>query len=56
MGLATDFCVKWSALDAARLGFGVTVRLDACRAIDLEGSLATALDEMRARGVTLIEG
>lgn len=52
-GLATDFCVAYSALDAARLGFGVTVRLDACRAIDLDGSLATALEQMRAAGVRL---
>ena len=52
-GLATDFCVAYSALDAARLGFGVTVRLDACRAIDLDGSLAAALDQMRAAGVAL---
>lgn len=52
-GLATDFCVAYSALDAARLGFGVTVRLDACRAIDLDGSLAAALEQMRAAGVSL---
>ena len=52
-GLATDFCVAYSALDAARLGFGVTVRLDACRGIDLNGSLAAALDQMRAAGVRL---
>ncbi|MDP3341265.1 bifunctional nicotinamidase/pyrazinamidase [Frigidibacter sp.] len=52
-GLATDFCVAYSALDAARLGFDVTVRLDACRAIDLNGSLADALTQMRAAGVTL---
>src|SRR5690606_21250648 len=38
-GLATDFCVAYSALDAARLGFETTVALDACRAIDLDGSL-----------------
>jgi len=52
-GLATDFCVAYSALDAARLGFGVTVKLQACRAIDLNGSLAAALTQMRAAGVTL---
>ncbi len=52
-GLATDFCVAYSALDAARLGFAVEVRLDACRAIDLDGSLDAALDQMRAAGVTL---
>ena len=52
-GLATDFCVAYSALDAARLGYSVTVRLDACRGIDLENSLAAALDQMRAAGVSL---
>lgn len=56
VGLATDFCVAWSALDAARLGFVVTVELGACRAIDLDGSLARALGEMRAGGVTLVGG
>ena len=52
-GLATDFCVAYSALDAARLGFAAEVRLDACRAIDLDGSLGAALDQMRAAGITL---
>lgn len=54
VGLATDFCVGWSAMDAARLGFAVTVRLDLCRAIDADGSLDTALAGMRDTGVTLI--
>jgi len=54
-GLATDYCVAWSALDGARLGFDVTVRLDACRAIDLDGSLAKALREMEAAGVRLVD-
>ncbi|NKB29361.1 MAG: bifunctional nicotinamidase/pyrazinamidase [Rhodobacteraceae bacterium] len=53
VGLATDFCVNFSAVDAANLGFTVTVREDLCRAIDLDGSLATARDGMRAAGVTL---
>jgi nicotinamidase/pyrazinamidase len=53
-GLATDFCVKWSALDALRVGFEATVIEDACRAIDLEGSLAAALAEMRAAGVAIL--
>jgi len=53
-GLATDFCVAYSAIDAARLGFQVSVRLDACRAIDLDGSLAKAMAEMRAAGVALV--
>jgi nicotinamidase/pyrazinamidase len=53
-GLATDFCVAYTALDAARLGFSVTVVEDACRAIDLDGSLDAALAEMRAQGVRLV--
>jgi nicotinamidase/pyrazinamidase len=53
VGLATDFCVAYSALDAARLGLKATVRLDLCRAIDLNGSLTSAQDEMRAAGVLL---
>ncbi len=53
-GLATDFCVKFSAVDAARLGYGVTVRTDLCRAIDLEGSLAAAMEGMAVAGVTTI--
>jgi nicotinamidase/pyrazinamidase len=51
VGLATDYCVNYSALDAARLGFGVTVVDRACRAIDLNGSLADARAAMRAAGV-----
>jgi nicotinamidase/pyrazinamidase len=54
VGLATDYCVAYSALDAARLGYAVTVRLSACRAIDLNGSLADALAKMRDAGVQLI--
>ena len=53
-GLATDFCVAWSALDARRLGFEATVIEDACAAIDLDGSLQKAKAEMRAAGVNLI--
>ncbi|GAA6201416.1 bifunctional nicotinamidase/pyrazinamidase [Aquicoccus sp. SU-CL01552] len=53
VGLATDFCVHFSAVDAAKLGFEVTVRLDACRAIDLDGSLSAALGAMKEAGVTL---
>lgn len=54
VGLATDFCVAYSALDAARLGFGVTVIEAACRAIDLDGSLAGARGKMMAAGVRLV--
>lgn len=52
-GLATDFCVAFTALDAARLGFEVTVDLAACRAIDLDGSLQSALDRMKEAGIAL---
>ena len=51
VGLATDFCVAWSAIDGAREGFEVAVVEDACRAIDLDGSLAAAWKEMAAAGV-----
>jgi nicotinamidase/pyrazinamidase len=53
-GLATDYCVAYSALDAARLGFKVTVRLDCCRAIDLDGSLQRMTVRMRDAGVKLV--
>lgn len=51
VGLATDFCVAYSALDAATSGFAVTVREGACRAIDLSGSLAEAKAKTLAAGV-----
>ena len=51
VGLATDFCVAWSAIDGAREGFEVAVVEDACRAIDLDGSLAAAWEQMSASGV-----
>ena len=54
-GLATDFCVRYSAVDGARLGFSVTVVEDACRAIDLDGSLAEAMQDMRKHGVTIVQ-
>jgi nicotinamidase/pyrazinamidase len=54
-GLATDVCVGFSALDAVRLGFDVTMVMDACRAIDTDGSLARAMDEFKAAGVKLVE-
>jgi len=53
VGLATDFCVNYSAVDAAKLGFDVTVLLDHCRAIDFDGSLAAAESGMVSAGVTL---
>lgn len=52
-GLATDYCVAYSALDAAALGYQANVLMDACRAIDLNGSLADATAKLHAAGVTL---
>ena len=52
-GLATDFCVAYSALDARSLGFETVVATDACRAIDLNGSLDAAMRDMAAAGVRL---
>ena len=51
VGLATDFCVNFSAVDAAKLGFEVTVQAALCRAIDLNGSLAAARAGMQDAGV-----
>ncbi|MFV0386621.1 bifunctional nicotinamidase/pyrazinamidase [Paracoccus sp. (in: a-proteobacteria)] len=53
VGLAHDFCVAWSAMDAAAQGFSATVIESATRAIDLEGSRDKARTAMRAAGVTL---
>ena len=53
VGLATDYCVAYSALDAARLGFKATVLLGACRGIDLGGSLAAMIASMRDAGIVL---
>jgi nicotinamidase/pyrazinamidase len=50
-GLATDFCVAWTALDARKLGYKAGVIEDACRAIDLQGSLAAAWEKMKKAGV-----
>lgn len=55
VGLATDFCVAYSALDAVTHGFDVRLRLDACRGIDLNGSMQQMLDEMKSAGVELTE-
>jgi nicotinamidase/pyrazinamidase len=54
-GLATDFCVAFSALDACSEGFPVFLVEDACRAIDLEGSLANAIQQMDDAGVIRIQ-
>ena len=53
VGLATDFCVNFSAVDAAKLGFKTRVIESLCRSIDLDGSLARARDGMRDAGVDL---
>lgn len=55
VGLATDFCVAYSAVDARRHGFDTTVVIDGCRAIDLNGSLDAAIRDMTAAGVTLLD-
>jgi nicotinamidase/pyrazinamidase len=54
VGLATDYCVLYSALDGCEAGFEVTVDTAACRGIDLDGSLARALAAMREAGVRLV--
>jgi len=53
-GLATDFCVFYSALDGRQAGFEVAVVTDACRGIDMDGSLALAMRSMKEAGVTLL--
>jgi nicotinamidase/pyrazinamidase len=53
VGLATDFCVNFSAVDAAKLGFKVTVDMALCRAIDFDGSLDAAKTGMTGAGVVL---
>lgn len=55
MGLATDYCVKFTALDARTLGFNVFLVEDACRGVDLKpGDVARAIEEMKDAGVTII--
>jgi nicotinamidase/pyrazinamidase len=53
-GLATDFCVFYSALDGRQAGFAVTVVTDACRGIDMDGSLSQAMRSMNEAGVTIL--
>jgi nicotinamidase/pyrazinamidase len=55
VGLATDFCVAWSAMDARKAGFGALVIEDACRGIDADGSLAKAWKDMLGAGVKRIK-
>lgn len=54
VGLALDFCVAWSALDARSAGFNTWVIADACKAIDLDGSLAKASKDLAVAGVVRI--
>jgi len=54
-GLATDFCVAWTAIDARQAGLSVYVVEDACRGIDIGGSLAKAWADMTAAGVKKIQ-
>ena len=54
VGLATDFCVAYSALDAVGQGFSARVLLEACRGIDLMGSMETMISKMKAAGVDVI--
>jgi nicotinamidase/pyrazinamidase len=55
LGLATDYCVKATALDALRLGFRTTLVVDGCRAVELQaGDGARAIAELQAAGVTLV--
>jgi nicotinamidase/pyrazinamidase len=55
VGLATDYCVHYSAVDARKEGFETFVIEDACRAIDLEGSLAAAMRNMKDNGVVILQ-
>jgi nicotinamidase/pyrazinamidase len=55
VGLATDYCVKWTALDARQLGFGVRVVEDGCRGVGLDpGDIPRAFAEMRAAGARIV--
>ncbi|ACO80730.1 nicotinamidase [Azotobacter vinelandii CA] len=54
-GLATDYCVHYTALDARLAGFETLLLAQACRAIDRDGSLAAALQAMRAAGVKILD-
>ncbi|HTT10908.1 MAG TPA: bifunctional nicotinamidase/pyrazinamidase [Burkholderiaceae bacterium] len=55
VGLATDFCVAWTAMDARAAGFNAFVVEDACRGIDLNGSVAAAWKSMAAKGVKRVQ-
>lgn len=54
-GLATDYCVRWTVLDALNLGFATYVITDACRGVELQrGDIDRAIEEMRAAGATVV--
>jgi nicotinamidase/pyrazinamidase len=55
VGLATDYCVKYTALDAVKLGYKVSVELKGCRGVDMNGSVDAAISEMRESGVSIID-
>ena len=56
MGLALDYCVKYSALDARQLGLNTYIILDGCRGIELNpGDIGGALDEMKRVGAVLLQ-
>ncbi|MEI8364947.1 MAG: bifunctional nicotinamidase/pyrazinamidase [Parachlamydiaceae bacterium] len=54
-GLATDYCVKFTAIDGKKLGYDVTVIEDACRGIDFENSVALAIEEMKQAGIKIMQ-
>jgi nicotinamidase/pyrazinamidase len=56
MGLATDYCVKFTALDGVKLGYAVTLVIDGCRGVGLKaGDVEEAVEEMRRAGVKVVE-
>lgn len=55
VGLATDFCVKWSVLDGLKEGFNLHIVKDAVKGIDIDGSVDEAWKEMKSKGVNVIE-
>ncbi len=55
VGIATDFCVAWTALDAVQLGFKTLVIEDACKGINLNGSLEQAWQAMQQQGIVRIQ-
>lgn len=56
LGVATDYCVKFTVLDALKEGFATTLVIDGCRGVDMKaGDVQSAIEEMRAAGVTVVE-